>query len=130
MVCSYFMIVGKDDIPIYEVEITDQKSPQLKQFILHAALDPLDEALWSSQGFFFKGIDKFNEFSVSAHVTPGYTKFLLLQDFKQEDNVKVFFSDVYELYLKVLLNPFYEVNTPITSSSFDLRVRALLKRHF
>lgn len=31
---------------------------------------------------------------------------------------------------QVLLNPFYEVNTAITSSSFDLRVRALLKRHF
>eukprot|EP00668_Euglena_longa_P011453 GGOE01013857.1.p1 GENE.GGOE01013857.1~~GGOE01013857.1.p1 ORF type:complete len:131 (-),score=36.14 GGOE01013857.1:129-521(-) len=130
MVCTYFMIIGKDDNPIYEVEVSDQKSPQLKQFIMHAALDPLDELMWANQNFFFKNVDKFNEYFVSAHITPGYVKFLLLQDCRQEDTAKNFFNDVQELYLKTLLNPFYEVSSPITSPAFDLRVRALLRRHF
>ena len=32
-------------------------------------------------------------------------------------------------YVKLLLNPFYEPNTPITSSSFDARIKALVKKH-
>jgi hypothetical protein len=32
-------------------------------------------------------------------------------------------------YVKLLLNPFYEPNTAITSPSFDARIKALVKKH-
>ena len=32
-------------------------------------------------------------------------------------------------YVKLLLNPFYEPNTPITTPSFDARIKALVKKH-
>ena len=83
MPCTNFMIVGKNDTPIYEVEISDRKNPTkpqtMKQFIMHAAMDPLDEMMWTSQALYLKSVDKFNEFVVSAYVTPGYIKFLIMQ---------------------------------------------------
>eukprot|EP01006_Ploeotia_vitrea_P053513 TRINITY_DN67796_c4_g2_i4.p1 TRINITY_DN67796_c4_g2~~TRINITY_DN67796_c4_g2_i4.p1 ORF type:complete len:135 (+),score=25.06 TRINITY_DN67796_c4_g2_i4:46-450(+) len=134
MVYAYFMIVGPDDTPLYEAELADQKQQQekshLKQFIMNASLDQSDEIMWNTNNFYLKVVDKFNEYQISAYVTPGYTKFLIMQDFRPEDNVKSFFHDVYELYLKVLLNPFYEHNTPITSQAFHTRVTALLKKLF
>jgi hypothetical protein len=32
-------------------------------------------------------------------------------------------------YVKLLLNPFYEPNTSITTPSFDARIKALVKKH-
>jgi hypothetical protein len=81
---------------------------------------------------------------------------MILHDQRNEEAIRNFFSDVYELYVKVrtaffvilhnissflmgvsvfqhsqiLLNPFYSVNTPILSSSFDQKVKALGKKYF
>jgi hypothetical protein len=53
-------------------------------------------------------------------------RFLLLHDQKTDEAIiKAFFYEVYELYIKVLLNPFYEKNSAITSKLFDERVRTL-----
>ncbi len=53
-------------------------------------------------------------------------RFLLLHDQKMDENlIKAFMYELYELYLKVCLNPFYDRATPITSRTFDERVRAL-----
>jgi Sedlin, N-terminal conserved region len=38
---------------------------------------------------------------VTAYVTAAHMKFLLLHDGKNDDAVKLFFRDVYEIYLKV-----------------------------
>eukprot|EP00906_Rhabdomonas_costata_P018631 RCo027186 len=131
---TYFIIVGKGDQPVYEVETFDSKhileKTQLKQFITNAALDPVDEAMWTTTAFYLKVVDRFNDFYISAYVTPGCTRFLIMQDSRQEESVKSFFHDVYDLYLKVLLNPFYDPNVAITSPQFDSRVRALLKKYF
>lgn len=71
----------------------------------------------------------------------------MLHEKKDEDGIKNFFNEVYELYLKVtnmffhfiqwdltsyglqiLLNPFYTVNTPIFSPAFDEKVKAVAKK--
>eukprot|EP00996_Jenningsia_fusiforme_P004136 NODE_4940_length_740_cov_34.662808_g4584_i0.p2 GENE.NODE_4940_length_740_cov_34.662808_g4584_i0~~NODE_4940_length_740_cov_34.662808_g4584_i0.p2 ORF type:complete len:137 (+),score=33.37 NODE_4940_length_740_cov_34.662808_g4584_i0:169-579(+) len=133
---SYFMIVGKGDHPIYETEFSDtrqaQDNSQLKQFVMHAALDIVDELMWTTGAFYLKTVDRFNDCLISAYVTPGCIKFLMMHfdTIRHEDNVRVFFSEVYDLYLKTLLNPFYEFNSPIVSPVFDARVKALLRRHF
>eukprot|EP00808_Paulinella_micropora_P007237 g10463.t1 len=131
---TYFCIIGKGDTPIYETQLSVAASKVQKegliQFIIHAALDCVDQKLDSSQSTFLKIVDKFNDVVISAFVTPGHTKFMLLHGPKTDENsTKGFFTEVYELYLKILLNPFYEKNTMIQSSLFDLRVKQAGERH-
>lgn len=46
-------------------------------------------------------MDRFNNLFVTAYVTPGNARFLLLHDGKNDDSIRSFFSEVYELYLRV-----------------------------
>ena len=48
---------------------------------------------------------------------------------KNEDAVKQFFIEVHELYVKVLLNPFYNENQRIRSAAFDSKVKAVAYSH-
>ncbi|KAL9650807.1 hypothetical protein ABK040_001857 [Willaertia magna] len=131
---AYFVIVGKEDRPIYELEISTAKrtdQSQLKQFVLHASLDVVDEMQWSTNALYLKTIDKFNEYTIYGFVTGGNVRFLLLfeNDKKSDDQIKNFFNDVYELYVKIQLNPFYELNSSITSTDFDNRVKSLANKY-
>eukprot|EP01114_Cavostelium_apophysatum_P012794 TRINITY_DN2952_c0_g1_i2.p1 TRINITY_DN2952_c0_g1~~TRINITY_DN2952_c0_g1_i2.p1 ORF type:complete len:151 (-),score=32.83 TRINITY_DN2952_c0_g1_i2:32-451(-) len=127
-----FIIVGKNDNLIYQAElVTSQKkenATHLSQFIIHSSLDVVDEAVWKNNSMYLKIVDRFTTSNISAFVTAGHIKFMLLHDKKDEDGIKNFFGEVYELYLKILLNPFYTVNTPIVSSQFDERVKAIAKK--
>lgn len=131
-----FMIVagGEVDSPIYEAEFINtqrrEDNSHLNQFIIHAALDMVEDSVWGTQSMFFKSVDKFNDYLISAFVTAGGIKFMLLHDVRNEDGIRSFFHDVHELYVKVLMNPFYQPNTPITSSLFDSRVKTLGRRYF
>ena len=58
-------------------------------------------------------------------------KFLLLHQGKVgEEAIKHFFSDLYELYVKTVMNPFYEPCTKINFPAFDKRVKELCKSYF
>ena len=125
---------GEVDSPIYEAEFINtqrrEDNSHLNQFIIHAALDMVEDSVWGTQSMFFKSVDKFNDYLISAFVTAGGIKFMLLHDVRNEDGIRSFFHDVHELYVKVLMNPFYQPNTPITSSLFDSRVKTLGRRYF
>jgi hypothetical protein len=76
-------------------------------------------------------------------------KFIILHETKNDDGIKAFFNDVWELYIKVCafifvlfdkcssvfflkqtaMNPFHTAHTPIRSTVFDNRVRASAKKH-
>ncbi|CAO3638440.1 unnamed protein product [Cunninghamella echinulata] len=146
MAAYYFAIVGATDNPIYETEIIpssrlssltipidvlfigNDDHKHLNQFIVHAALDVVEEVQWNTQAMYLKSIDRFNEHYVSCFVTAGNVKLMLLHDQKSEDSIKNFFNEVYEQYIKILMNPFYEKNSTITSPPFDNRVKMIARR--
>ncbi|KNE65144.1 hypothetical protein AMAG_10797 [Allomyces macrogynus ATCC 38327] len=128
----YFAIVGTRDSPIYEAAIGNplkDDGKHLHQFVLHAALDFVDDIMWTTPNMYLRVVDKFNDWFVSAFVSAGNIRFMLLHDSKNEDGIRNFFTDVHELYVKSLMNPFYEVNDPIDNPAFDLKVRTIARRY-
>ncbi|KAG0293320.1 TRAPP subunit [Dissophora globulifera] len=143
----YFVMIGTKDNPIYEAEfvsvstarsssagtaVSEAKREEfrhLNQFIAHSALDMIEDIQWGTNQMYLKSIDKFNERFISAYLTAGNIKMLLLHDAKSEDAIRNFFNDCYELYIKTLLNPFYDPNSIISSAGFDSKVRLSAKRY-
>ncbi|KAI4965180.1 hypothetical protein ZWY2020_055268 [Hordeum vulgare] len=131
-----FVIVSKNDIPIYDAEVgsAPKKEDQAyqHQFILHAALDVVQDLAWATSAMFLKSVDRFNDLVVSVYVTAArssHTRFMLLHDSRSEDGIKSFFQEVHELYIKIFLNPLYLPGSRITSSHFNTKVRALARKY-
>ncbi|KAI3716280.1 hypothetical protein L6452_23508 [Arctium lappa] len=136
-----FMIISRNDIPIYEAEVgtapKKEEAAHQHQFILHAALDVVQDLAWTTSAMFLKAIDRFNDLVVSVYVTAGHillifvthTRLMLLHDSRNDDGIKSFFQDVHELYIKILLNPLYLPGSRVTSSHFDTKVRALARKY-
>ncbi|CAI0378608.1 unnamed protein product [Linum tenue] len=63
-----FIIVSRNDIPIYEAEVGSatkrEDAAQLHQFVLHAALDIVQDLAWTTSAMFLKNIDRFNDLVV------------------------------------------------------------------
>lgn len=151
----YFTIIGTRDNPLYELEFSSFKnptsqvagephfSPQVKEllpFISNSSLDLIEDAQWLTSNFNLGKVDYFYGLSVNGFVTQGSIKFVLCYDSngsagegisKHDDNsIKQFFSEAYDLYVKALLNPFYAVNDPLVSPDFDYRVKTLARKYF
>eukprot|EP00919_Chromeraceae_sp_WS-2016_P069486 GHVR01164796.1.p1 GENE.GHVR01164796.1~~GHVR01164796.1.p1 ORF type:complete len:153 (+),score=32.60 GHVR01164796.1:103-561(+) len=103
---NVFVIIGKGDVPLFEVDLSGQgkrpDSPHLAQFVIHAALDIVDELVWYNNNMYLKQVDRFNDLLVSSWVTPGHIRFMLLHTQKNDEAIASFFKDVYELYVKVV----------------------------
>mmetsp|Transcript_11961 Transcript_11961/g.17930 ORF Transcript_11961/g.17930 Transcript_11961/m.17930 type:complete len:131 (-) Transcript_11961:1654-2046(-) len=127
------LIVGSNE-PLYEAEFTKEidrieDTAHLNQFILHSAMDMVDEASDSTNQMYLRIVDRFNDQNVFAFVTAGGVRFLLLHEGRNEDAVRNFFQEVHELYVRLLLNPFYQFDSPILSPAFDQRIHALARRY-
>ncbi|XP_065886430.1 trafficking protein particle complex subunit 2-like [Dysidea avara] len=139
-VVCYFVIVGHNDHPVFEIDLSKSSESQaakqedkrhLNQFIVHAALDLVDEMKWQSSNLYLKTVDRFNELTINAFVTASQMRFMLLHDNLRatDDAIKLFFMEVYELFIKAELNPFYVPNTTIKSQNFRYRATAVAKKH-
>ncbi len=52
----------------------------------------------------------------------------MLHDQKNEEPIKTFFQEVYEVYFKHIFNPFYERGLPIKESEFEQKIRQIYKK--
>ncbi|RKP09715.1 trafficking protein particle complex subunit 2 [Thamnocephalis sphaerospora] len=133
----YFVIVGTKDNPVYEAELgvpvgrSDAQlgKRHLNQFVAHSSLDVIEEMMWSTNALYLKTVDRYNDKTVSGYVTPSNVKLLLIHENKADDGVKNFLTECHELYIKVLLSPFYEPNMPIRSVAFDNKIRMAARRY-
>jgi len=125
------MIVSKDDFPVFDLPLESlvkrKDYVQLHDFILHASLDAIESMQWNSTNMYMKTVDRFNELSITCLLTPSSkheifsfykysnivslvllmlihidARFLLLHENKNEDAIKNFFNEVYELFVKVI----------------------------
>ncbi|RSH79971.1 uncharacterized protein EHS24_009642 [Apiotrichum porosum] len=99
----------------------------LLQMVAHASLDAVEETSEGTGTLYLKAVDRHNEWTVSAFIAAN-VKLILLHDQKNDDGIRLFFGDVWELYTKIALNPFHSVNTPIRNPLFETRVRASAKK--
>lgn len=100
---------------------------------------------------YLKVVDKFFNNYVSCFVTAGNVKFLLLHQPSlppgpptsrsstaiganptspaTEEAVRNFFTEVYENWIKAIMNPFYQVNMEVRSPVFRQRVAAAGRKY-
>lgn len=153
MASYYFTIIGTRDNPLYELEFSSFRSvppgsfagkaqfaPKVKEllpFITNLSLDLVEDAQWGSSAFHLGNIDSFYGLSVSAFITQGNIKFMLCHDgakdlggaARDDAAIKLFFYESYDLYVKALLNPFYDVEDPLLLPDFDYRLKLLARKH-
>lgn len=99
------------------------------QMIAHSSLDAVEDMALYDGALYLRAVDRINEWTTSAFVVPGGTRFLILHEHKHDEGIRNFFLDVWELWVKLNLNPLREPDSPVLSSSFDSRVRASARRY-
>ncbi|KAF2184081.1 Sedlin [Zopfia rhizophila CBS 207.26] len=180
----HFTILGPLDNPLFTHEFGTSRSGgdgvsrfttaerALNPFILHSALDIVEEVQWGpstssgSAPMYLKHIDKYQNNFISCWITGGNVKFLLLTRPRDEalgltsgggqrgslaggrgalggqgvynptspateEAVKNFFVDVYEGWVKTIMNPFYAVGNGdvVKSPVFRARVAQAAKKY-
>lgn len=99
------------------------------QMIANASLDVIEDVMRKENAMYLKSVDKFNEWTVSAFITAGNSKFVLLHEGRNEEGNRQFFAEVWEMFVKAQMNPFQTGQRGIRSVMFDVRVRASAKKH-
>ncbi|XP_075652992.1 uncharacterized protein LOC142623459 [Castanea sativa] len=71
---SLFFVPTPALFMVFALLLTCQRedAAQLHQFILHDALDIVQDLAWTTSAMFLKAIDRFNDLVVSVYVTAGH----------------------------------------------------------
>eukprot|EP00793_Prasinoderma_coloniale_P006859 PRCOL_00001690-RA len=129
---STLAVVSRAGLPVYTADFAAaprDEAAHLHEFVMHAALDAVQEQLWSTPACYLRVVDGFRDLLVSAYVTMGHSVLLLLHEGRNEEGIRQFFVEVHEAYLRVMLNPLRKDDDMITNPAFDARVRAAAKKH-
>lgn len=130
---QYLVITGKDDYPIFTCALSEaaESKHDLNQFVMHAALDLVDERLKTADTMFMHRVDEFNDSQVSAFVTASRFKMLVLHDRTLDSSsLKSFFVDAYEVLLKAIANPFFSDHSPVETRGFRQNILKLASKSF
>ncbi|CAI5953849.1 unnamed protein product [Closterium sp. NIES-64] len=69
-----FVIVGRNDCPLYDAELGTaprrDEAAHLHQFILHGAMDIVQDAVWATNNMHLKAVDKFTICSSQLYSKP------------------------------------------------------------
>jgi trafficking protein particle complex subunit 2 len=129
-----------------------ETSRYMNQFIVHASIDVVEEVQWLSPNMWLKVIDSYAPTSshISCFLTGSNVRFLLLHQPtavptgagsrlstisstsiphnptspQTEEAIRQFMTEVFELWVKTSMNPFYRLGNQITSPVFRQRVTA------
>ena len=92
---------------------------------------PTASANAQQANMYMRTVDKFNsQLHISCLMTASGTKFILLHEKSYEDQIKQFFNEMYELFVKALMNPFFDPEKAIEIPQFDDSVALISKRCF
>ncbi|GAA97058.1 hypothetical protein E5Q_03734 [Mixia osmundae IAM 14324] len=91
------------------------------QITAYSALDALEDVQMSNGNMYFKSFDRFYEWTVSGWLSPGGLRIMLLHDIRNDDGIRLFLHETWELYTKILLNPFHELDSPVKHHLLDDR---------
>ena len=120
-----------DGRPIFEHVVgtpaLSGEGPNAYPLVMHAALDMVDAERWQSGQMNLKRVDAFQGKNMYAYVTASNVVLLLMHDDGNEDNVSYLFREVHELYIKHMMNPFYNHGDTIRSPVFEQRVHKLMR---
>ncbi|KAG4305749.1 hypothetical protein PORY_000659 [Pneumocystis oryctolagi] len=141
-----FVIVGTKDNPLFQAEFGTRKAGGDGAELFFCAVSGRNAASKSVCRARNTGCSGRNAVGASDNVRIQYVrakgmqmrvyerlmrgeKFMLLHEIRNEDGIRHFFQEVYDLYTKCLMNPFYEADMPITSFVFEQKVKQIAKRH-
>lgn len=168
----YFVIIGTKDNPLFECEFGTSKGTSgdgisrfhdsqrhKNQFIVHSALDIVEEVQWGTGSMYLKHVDRHQSSYISAFITGSNTKFMLLCNPEThatsrsslsssaaarasgapsgynptapavEESAKNFFLEVYDAWVKTIMSPFYSLNAPVRSPVFRARVLGAARKY-
>ncbi|EGG02140.1 uncharacterized protein MELLADRAFT_110423 [Melampsora larici-populina 98AG31] len=99
------------------------------ELIVNASLDDLNHLIWNSKSMYLKNLDQFHQWSISALVPAGGIRLILLHEIKNDDGIRHFFLEVWELIVNIQLSPFYKLNSTIRSNQFDTKLKLSARKH-
>ena len=130
-----FAIVDPKDRLIFISDLSSKSAaredpPHLDEFVLFAALDMVDRAKRTSTDAYLKVVDRFNDLLVSALAPISGIKLLLLHKVggtlgSGEEVIRIFLQEAYTLYVRLLGNHFYELDSYIKSEKFESIIKDL-----
>ncbi|CZT25174.1 related to sedlin [Ramularia collo-cygni] len=148
----YFSIIGSRDNPIFEIDFGTSKiggdgvarfreeAKHMNQFIVHSALDVVEDAQWSGNVKFMllmnpdPAATAYSSFQTSPPSRPATARQSTLiannpTSQQTEEAVRQFMLEVYEAWMKCIMNPFYATDQPVTSPIFRSRVSTAAKKY-
>ncbi|KAI9823002.1 MAG: TRAPP subunit [Thelocarpon impressellum] len=131
-----------------------EQARHMNQFVVHSSLDMVEEVQWASGQMYLKVVDRFYNNYVSCFLTGGNIKFLLLHapstslptssasssrnstsvaanptSPATEEAIRQFFADVYEVWVKTAMSPFFHADMEVRSPVFRARIAAAGKKY-